>query len=41
MDHTLLGSVRHDWTVAEVEALFAMPFIDLLFHAQRVHRAAP
>jgi len=38
MDHTLLGSVRHDWTVAEAESLFAMPFLDLLFHAQRVHR---
>ncbi len=23
---------------AEVESLFAMPFLDLLFHAQRVHR---
>jgi biotin synthase len=33
-----LGVVRHDWTTAEVEALFALPFSDLLFHAQRVHR---
>lgn len=33
-----LGAVRHDWTLAEVEALFALPFTDLLFHAQRVHR---
>jgi biotin synthase len=38
MDHTLLGAIRHDWTVAEVESLFGMPFVDLLFHAQRVHR---
>ncbi len=38
MDHTLLGTVRHDWTLPEVESLFAMPFLDLLFHAQRVHR---
>jgi biotin synthase len=38
MDHTLLGTIRHDWTVPEVESLFAMPFVDLLFHAQRVHR---
>ncbi len=30
---------RHDWTLAEIEALFALPFNDLLFHAQRVHRA--
>jgi biotin synthase len=38
MDQTLLGTLRHDWTLAEVESLFAMPFMDLLFHAQRVHR---
>ena len=28
-----------DWTVAAVEALFALPFNDLLFRAQEVHRA--
>ena len=33
-----LGSIRHDWSSAEVGALFALPFMDLLFHAQRVHR---
>jgi biotin synthase len=33
-----LGEIRHDWTTAEVEALFALPFSDLLFAAQRVHR---
>ena len=27
-----------DWTVAAVEALFALPFNDLLFRAQEVHR---
>jgi len=32
-------SVRHDWTLTEVEALFALPFSDLMFEAQRVHRA--
>src|SRR5689334_25299265 len=26
--------IRHDWTVAEVEALFALPFADLMFRAQ-------
>ncbi|WP_253451026.1 biotin synthase BioB [Halomonas sp. Y3] len=31
--------VRHDWTLEEIEALFALPFNDLLFRAQRVHRA--
>ena len=30
--------VRHDWRVAEVNALFALPFNDLLFRAQQVHR---
>ena len=30
--------VRHDWTRDEVEALYAMPFNDLLFKAQVVHR---
>ena len=30
---------RHDWTLDEIEALFALPFNDLLFQAQRVHRA--
>jgi biotin synthase len=30
---------RHDWTLAEAEALFALPFTDLIFAAQRVHRA--
>jgi biotin synthase len=34
-----LGSVRHDWSLAEVESLFALPFMDLVFEAQRVHRA--
>lgn len=31
-------AIRHDWTNAEIEALFALPFNDLLFHAQGVHR---
>ena len=34
-----LGEVRQDWSLEEVRALFALPFADLLFHAQRVHRA--
>jgi biotin synthase len=29
---------RHDWTIGEIEALFAMPFNDLLFQAATVHR---
>ena len=31
-------AVRHDWTRTEVQALFDMPFSDLLFQAQTVHR---
>ncbi len=33
-----LGQVRHYWTRAEVRALFALPFPELMFEAQRVHR---
>jgi len=33
-----LGEVRSDWSLDEVRALFALPFADLLFHAQSVHR---
>ena len=29
---------RHTWTQAEAEALFALPFNDLIFQAQSVHR---
>jgi biotin synthase len=32
------GSVRHDWTRADIAALFELPFPDLIFHAQRIHR---
>ena len=31
--------LRHDWTRAEVRALFDLPFPDLMFRAQSVHRA--
>ncbi|MBM4237944.1 MAG: biotin synthase BioB [Gammaproteobacteria bacterium] len=30
--------IRNDWQLDEVEALFALPFQDLLFRAQTVHR---
>ena len=30
--------IRHDWTSEEVQALFALPFMDLLLRAQAVHR---
>jgi biotin synthase len=32
------AAIRNDWTRAEVAALFALPFPDLLFRAQSVHR---
>jgi len=31
--------LRHDWSRGEIEALFRLPFNDLLFRAQTVHRA--
>ena len=33
-----LGQVRNDWTRAEVAALFALPFPELMFEAARIHR---
>ena len=30
--------IRHDWTRAEAEALFDLPFNDLIFRAQSLHR---
>ena len=32
--------IRHDWTVAEIQALLELPLMDLLWRAQAVHRAA-
>lgn len=33
-------TIRHNWKLAEVRALYTLPFADLLFKAQLVHRAA-
>lgn len=30
--------IRHNWQMSEVQALFALPFADLLFQAQTIHR---
>ena len=45
MDDRIVGranlrdiEVRHDWTSEEVRALFALPFPELMFRAQSVHR---
>ncbi len=34
----LADTLRHDWNLEEVRALFSLPFNDLLFQAQSVHR---
>jgi biotin synthase len=36
--HTSPMNIRTDWSRAEVEELFAKPFMDLIFQAQQVHR---
>jgi biotin synthase len=33
-----LAEVRHDWTLQEVEGLFDLPFMELVFRAAEVHR---
>ena len=38
LDAERLGEIRSNWSLAEVRALHALPFADLLFHAQSVHR---
>ncbi|SJM91409.1 biotin synthase BioB [Crenothrix polyspora] len=35
----LAPAIRHNWQLEEVQALYAMPFNDLIFKAQTVHRA--
>lgn len=35
--HTL-AEIRHNWSAQEVKALFELPFNDLLFKAQSIHR---
>jgi biotin synthase len=32
------GAPRHDWTRQQVRALFELPFLELIFRAQSVHR---
>jgi biotin synthase len=33
------AAIRHDWTRAEIRALFELPFPELMFRAQSLHRA--
>jgi biotin synthase len=39
MTASTVSPVRHNWSAEEVQALFELPFNDLLFKAQTVHRA--
>lgn len=32
-------ATRHDWDLTEITALFELPFVDLMFRAQSLHRA--
>src|SRR4051812_36727479 len=34
-----IATPRHDWTLDEIEALFDLPFTELVFQAAQVHRA--
>jgi biotin synthase len=38
LDPEKLGELRSDWTLEEARQIHALPFNDLVFHAQRVHR---
>jgi biotin synthase len=38
-DNSAAEPLRHDWSLAEVRALFELPFMDLILRAQCVHRA--
>ncbi len=38
MNYSRRETLRHDWTRQEVEALFLLPFTELLYRAQAVHR---
>jgi biotin synthase len=39
-DRAAAAAPRHDWTRAEIAGLFDLPFPELLYRAQRVHRLA-
>jgi biotin synthase len=37
-DSHAIESIRHDWDRSEAEALYDLPFADLMFQAQSIHR---
>jgi biotin synthase len=39
VSHSATGSVRHDWTRAEIGEIYRLPLLELVFRAQQVHRA--
>jgi len=39
MPEAVTESTRHDWTRTEIRALFDLPFPELIFRAQSIHRA--
>src|SRR5207302_6511456 len=38
-DESFASTPRHDWTRDQIGALFALPFAELVFRAQAIHRA--
>jgi biotin synthase len=38
ISHHVSLAIRHDWLLDEVQALYALPFNDLIFKAQTIHR---
>ena len=34
-----IGTIRHNWTRAEAQTLYDLPFADLMFRAQSIHRS--
>ena len=39
MSHDTREPLRHDWTIGEIEAIYSQPLSNLIFDAQRAHRA--
>jgi biotin synthase len=37
-NRTTFGQPRHNWTRLEAQALYDLPFADLIFQAQGIHR---
>jgi biotin synthase len=38
MAMTTTTFLRHDWMIEEIEAIYTTPLLDLVFHAQTIHR---